>query len=580
LPPVPEIKDGVRVKVLDNPKYKPRPVVRVSLGCHVVGAANPHPDPVDLDTMLDGASRRFCRKPPSPDLEMMDRFKKYVAKWLNKHMVPLDACVDTSFEKWILSTPYPLWRKNALRRRYNESQGYITAENIYDSTGRLNWCCRVNSFQKDESNRVYKSARGINSRTDEYKIRVGPIFKLIEKELFSRSEFIKHTPVDERAQEIKDNLFQSASNIIGTDYTSFESLFTKMFMEACEFQLYEYMTQNIDDTDWLKIVKEVQGGDNLCYFRDKFTIVLPATRMSGEMCTSLGNSFANLMAMKFMAREIGMKSLRSRVEGDDGIFTFYGPKPTAEDFAKLGLIIKIDEYDKLTEGSFCGIIADEHEMINVTDPIEALLDFGWTTRDYVRTTMKKKLELLKAKALSLAYQYPGCPILNSLSNYGLRMCENSYVYYKNLNEYEREIFRAMFQKYRDKVPHKEVGINTRLLVEKRYGITIEDQISIEQYLDNKTDLSPIEHPAILSNCHSDAMDYYNRFVVQFSASEKNFNFPYDSYGLEIVKSIFCIFELDGEKQEQEKTASFDETKGKWWKKKNDSARSCRATSGA
>lgn len=571
------------MKIYQNIKYRSRPVVRTSLGCHVLGAANPHPDPSDLETMLDGASRRFCRKPPSPDPGMMERFKKFVAKWLIKHMTPLDPSADTSFENWISNAPYPLWRKEELRRRFDNSFGCITAENLYDAQGYLNRYCRVNSFQKDETYPMYKAARGINSRTDEFKIRVGPVFKLIEQVLFSRKEFIKHTPVDERAQEIKDNLFQAASHIIGTDYTSFESLFTKEFMEACEFQLYEYMTQNIDDTDWIKIVKEVLGGDNYCLFRDKFTIRVPATRMSGEMCTSLGNSFANLMAMKFMAKEIGMKSLRSRIEGDDGIFTFYGPKPTAEDFAKLGLIIKIEDYDTLTEGSFCGIIADEDEMINVTNPIEALLDFGWTTKEYLKSSRKKKLELLKAKALSLAYQYPGCPILNSLANYGLRMCENSHVYYKNLNEYEREIFRTMFNKYRDNIPQKPVGFKTRLLVEKRYNISVEDQLQIEQYLDNKTDLSPIEHVAILSNCHPDSLNYYDKYVVGFDlpdylVPDSYFEFPYgDGYGLKIGTSIF---EKYGEKEwKKEESPSFGEAKGKWWEKRKcdsggDSAKAC------
>jgi len=587
LPPLPEIKDGVRVKFYDSVKHKLRPVVRTTLGCHVLGAANPHPDPSDLETMLDGASRRFCRKPPSPDPEVMGRFKAYVAKWLIKHMTPLDSSADTSFETWIRDAPYPLWRKNELRRRYNDSQGYITSENLYDRVemvvvrdatgfpqvryvGVQNRYCRVNSFQKDETYPCYKAARGINSRTDEFKVRVAPIFKLIEKELFARPEFIKHTPVDERAREIKEKLFQAASHIIGTDYTAFESLFTREFMEACEFQLYGYMSQNLDDTDWIKIVTDVLGGENQCMFKEKFTIVTPATRMSGEMCTSLGNSFANLMAMKFIAKEIGMKSLRSRIEGDDGIFTFYGPKPTNQDFAKLGLIIKIEDYDSLTEGSFCGIIADEDEMINVTNPIESLLDFGWTTRDYVRSKQKRKLELLKAKALSLAYQYPGCPILNSLSKYGLRMCENSHVYYGNLNEYEREIFRVMFQKYRDNVPQREVGFKTRLLVEKRFGVTVEDQLSIERYLDNKTDLSPIEHVAILSNCHPDALNYYDKYVVNFIPNEGRINdldFPYEGgYGLKKATNVFDLYGKTT-KQQEWKRSSFGEEKGTWWEKK-------------
>lgn len=434
-------------------------------------------------------------------------------------MVPLKADTDTSFETWITNTPYPLWKKEAFRQVHNETVGVITGSNVQtvDKCGRIsvNRHCKLNSFQKDETYPTYKAARAINSRTDAFKVRVGPIFKLIEKELFSMPYFIKHTPVDERAEEIKRELYQECSKIIGTDYTAFESLFTKEFMETVEFQLYEYMTTEIEDQEWYKIVSTTLSGPNYCQFRDKFTMVVDATRMSGEMCTSLGNSFSNLMAMMFIAEETKMESLKSRVEGDDGIFTFYGPTPTTKDFAEIGLIIKIDEYETLTEGSFCGIIADQDEMINITDPINALVDFGWTTRQYADASIKTLKGLLKSKALSLAYQYPGCPVLASLAKYGLRMTQDANYYLGDLCEYEREIFKQLQDKFKGKIPHKEVGLKTRLLVEKKFGLSVEDQITIETYLDNKVDLSPLDCQAILSNCHVDALHYYSNYVFEF-----------------------------------------------------------------
>jgi len=483
--------------------------------------------------MLDGASRRFARQPPKPDPVKMQRFKEFVAKWLKKHMTPLSSDADTSFETWISNAPYPLWRKNELRRKYEESVGLVTPDNVhvYDDRGgpgfdlkqceahyeqyRVNRYCRVNSFQKDETYPTYKPARAINSRTDEFKVLVGPIFKLIEKELFKKKWFIKKIPVDERASFIKEHLSQLGAHIIGTDYTAYECVFTREFMECCEFQLYDYMTRELPDRDWYNIVTKVMGGDNLCQFRNKFTLKVEATRMSGEMCTSLGNSFANLMSFLFIAEELRLESVKGEVEGDDGIFTFFGPLPTTKDFESIGLIIKIDVYDQLTEGSFCGIIADDDDMINVTDPITAMLDFGWTSRQYVNASEKKKKELLKAKSLSLAYQYPGCPILSSLAQYGLRMTQNSKIYIKDMCEYEREIFTTLYQKYKYDVPVRETGFRTRLLVEKRYGISVQEQIEIETYLDNKVDLSPIDNLAVLSNCHRDSKDYYDRYVFEY-----------------------------------------------------------------
>jgi len=530
LPIPPSVKDNTKIEMSEyRVETNTRPVVRASLGCHVLGAANPHPDPSDLDTMLDGACRRFAREPPKPNRAKMERLRKFVRKWLENNMTPLSADTDTSFETWISGTPYPFWKKEAFRKVYEETQTEVTEKSV--CTEKVQKYCKVNSFQKDETYPTYKPARAINSRTDAFKIRVGPIFKLIEKELFAKDEFIKHTPMDQRVEQIKRELTQENCKIIGTDYTAFESLFTKEFMEVVEFQLYQYMTTEIEDQEWYKIVSHALSGQNHCQFRNKFTMILDATRMSGEMCTSLGNSFANLMSMMFIAEELRIESLRGRVEGDDGIFTFYGQTPTAEDFAEIGLIIKIEEYDSLTEGSFCGIIADENELINVTNPIIAMLDFGWTTKCYADATLKKRLTLLRSKALSLAYQYPGCPVLSSLAQYGLRMTKGKNENYGSMCEYEKSELKRV-QKHHKTIPYREVGQQTRLLVERKFGLMVEDQLEIEAYLDAKQDLSPITVPVIVSNCHEDAKDYYTKYVYTYHRSERMMEVEcpiYDNY---------------------------------------------------
>lgn len=488
----------------------------------------------------------------------MSRFRKFVDDWNRKNLTPLSSDVDDSFETWINNTPYPQARKDELKKVYNESFGLITEENIiqFDRHGNqiVNKHCRVNSFVKDETYNKYKSARSINSRTDVFKVRVAPMFKQIENVLFKMKWFIKHTPVDERATEILRELYQDGAHIIGTDYTAYEAIFTKEYMETVEFQLYKYMTQNVADTEWYNIVSKTLSGSNWCQYRCGFTLKVDATRMSGEMCTSLGNSYSNLMAMLFIAEENKLSKLKGRVEGDDGIFTFYGDPPTAKDFADIGMIIKIEEYDSLTEGSFCGIIANEHELINITDPIGYLLDFGWTTRPYAMAKKKKHMELLRAKSMSLAYQYPGCPILSSLAKYGLRMTEGYHYNTGSMDEYHKEKFNALRRKFHDKLPVKVTGFETRMLVEKRYGVSIADQIAIESYLDNKSELSPLEHPAIVSNSHPDAVDYYDKYVFLFNETENLVSPIAENYGLEITESIFEIYAENEENTKDEKAS--------------------------
>jgi len=449
---------------------------------------------------MDGVKYRFCRKPPDADPHLIEELGNFVRKWLRKNLSPLSADSDCSFKNWLDNTNYPQWRKKQLDLVFTKTNGILQSEDL-----------KVKSFIKDETYGSYKYPRAINSRSDAFKVRVGPIFKLIEKQLYKLKWFIKNVPVDERCQVIKNDCHQEGARVVGTDYTSFEALFVKILMVNCEMLLYDYMTQHLPDKDWFVIVLKAMTGINKCVFKN-FSCLVEATRMSGEMCTSLGNGFSNLMIFKFVAKKTGLKSLKGKVEGDDGIFTYYGPKLDEYWFNKMGLLVKIIEYDDLCSGSFCGILCDHEEMINITDPIVALLDFGWANGKYYPANSKCLRALLRAKGMSLAYQYPGCPILNSLAKYALRITKDS-AYKIDKDPYKTDLFKSMLLKYGNEFPVKSVGFRTRVLVEDRFKIPICVQIKFEQYLDRKNDLSPIEFGDLLPYLGHDARDYYDRYRV-------------------------------------------------------------------
>lgn len=357
----------------------------------------------------------------------------------------------------------------------------------------------------------YKYPRIISSRHDYYKCRTGPIFKRIEEELFKLEWFIKYVPVDERPKHILDNLFQEGATVIATDHTCYEAHFSPLLFLVCEMQLYWYMTQLLSDTEWFPLVFYTMLGWNRCRFRT-FWIWILATRMSGEMCTSCGNGFANLMYMLFTGYKCGLKSIKGRVEGDDGLFTFYGKVPTSADFAKLGLIVKLDLCDSLSEASFCGIVADMIDLINIKDPIAALLDFGWATQQYSGANDRKLKRILRTKAFSLVFQYPGCPILDALGRYGLRITDGlKFKMPASMTPYEKEKFMLSYNKYKNHLPVRTCTFRTRFLMEKIYKVSILHQFLIENYLNSLQDIRPLDHWAILANCPRTHVDYYDRF---------------------------------------------------------------------
>jgi hypothetical protein len=508
LPALADIKQDAAISVPREVDLDVRPPVAVSLGPVLHGAAMPHPDPRDPLTTVAGSMKRFAIRPPKPDVQWLEELGEFVRDWLPKNLVPLDPATDVSVESWLLKTTYPRWRRDELLVKWYKVASIW--EKRYHG---------VKSFMKLETYLEWKYARGINSRTDEFKCAVGPIFKAIEEKLYQHPSFIKHVPVADRPRYITEMLYREYGTYLASDYTAFEALFTKEVMEKVEFQLYEYMTSKLPGgPEFMRLVREVLGGLNWCEFRD-FFVSLFGTRMSGEMCTSLGNGFANLMFMLFMLKKFGCTDVAGVVEGDDGLFVCRGTPPTGKDFEKLGLIIKLETYSSLAEASFCGMVFDPEDKLTVMDPREVLSAFGWASGNYARSNAKTLKTLLRCKSLSLAHQYPGCPVISALAQYGLRVTRDVkriHLYRvmnsgKAMSGWERD---QLLDALRDEARIKYVvpPMNTRLLVERLYGITVEMQYYFENLLDSKNDLLPIKDDLMLALCPQSWKDYWATYV--------------------------------------------------------------------
>lgn len=497
---MPTLKDNTVFRLYPQQEKVREPVMRSLVNTdHVM----PHPDTKDVDTLLAGVQKRFARKPPVPEAGILDRLGKFVDEFLKSNLIPLSPTSDVSVENWLDHSNYPLFRREDLLEKQ-------TPINLIEKLD-----CEVKLFMKVETYPSYKHGRGINSRTDEFKTAVGPYFKLIEEEVYKLPWFIKHVPVADRPNYIKDRLYRAGAKYYASDYTTFEALFTSKLMHACEFRLYRYMTQYlVNGGEFCDLVEKVLGGTNK--IKNKyFGLQIDATRMSGEMCTSLGNGFSNLMFMLFVLNEVGCTDIEGVVEGDDGLFVFTGVGPKPSDFERLGLDIKLDVYNTLSEASFCGLIFDEIDLCNITDPIDVLKSFMWTTSRYLYANNKTLKTLLRAKSLSYGWQYPGCPIIASLAKFGLRVTEgvDAHAYMARsgaITQYEREQFA------RDvavgKVPFMDVPFNTRLLMEYKFGVPIDHQYRIEAYLDSLTRLDEFKVPFLDMYGHPDQSDYASKYL--------------------------------------------------------------------
>lgn len=517
LPKIGPIKKTARISCpeMDKVDLTRRTPVQVDLGVGSKNFALPHPDPIDPITMVAGVRKRVATAPPNFDPVLMFLFKVFVRNWIEKNLVPLAPDTDISFENWINNCNYPMSRKEELKLKWSKVVD-IKADPRY---------FRCKCFQKDEPYLDLKHARGIYSRTDEFKCAVGPTFKQIENVLYSRPEFIKHVPVADRPKYIMDLLDKAGCKYSVTDYTAFESLFVKEIMESCEFQLYDFMTQNLPNhEEFMYLCHRVLGGQNVCTFKH-FVLYTEATRMSGEMNTSLGNGFSNLMFMLFICSMKGCTDVVGVVEGDDGLFSFNGPSPTTEDFAKLGLNIKLEIHTDLCTTKFCGLVFDREDLRNVTDILKVLASVGWTSAQYFGSKSSKLKSLLRCKGLSYLHQYPGCPVIQSMSQYILRVTKSMDVRHliyenRNLSWWDRKRYTEAYESFKkNRNINVPIGINTRFLVEKLYGISVEDQLKIEAYFDNLNDLCPIDYYVIDMYVPPNWKKYYMAYYAEVTKSD-------------------------------------------------------------
>lgn len=485
-----------------------RPVAMAGLGCIYRGAAPPHPDLSDPLTMEAGVRKRFVMEPPEPEPEWIKELEAFTLEFVHKNFKPLNPDTDLSLETWLAATTYPEWRKQELRDTWSTFDG--CPESYKNS--------KVEGHGKDEWYEEMKHARGINARVDMFKCFFGPVCKAMETEVYKHPSFIKHVPVKDRPAYITNLLFRESGAYLQTDYSSFEALFKSQIMRACEFVLYDYLCKDLPTgREIVRVLYNVLTGENKIEFK-WFMVRVVARRMSGEMNTSLGNGFSNLMFMLFVCKKVGFTNVVGVVEGDDGLFVGSGTPPRTEDFARLGLIIKLQVHHNLSHASFCGIVFEPGDNVNVRDPLPVIVGFGWGDAKYALSRSRKKRIILRCKALSYAHQYPGCPIVQSLAWAALRATRSvsketfRYVSRAKIDGWWRDTLLSAIKDEANIRP-VEPPVKTRLLVEELYGVSVSDQKIMEQFYDSLSDDSVYSHPVLDKYLKDSWVRYWDDYVL-------------------------------------------------------------------
>lgn len=442
-------------------------------------------DANDVHTQKCAFLKRLLRDVPQYDPMFLRSFKKYVKKMLRRYVPPV---MPMDFEDWLADTDYNESDKAQLRDAHEALCGAPPSKHQRS---------HISTFIKVEPYPSWKQARMINSRCDAMKVYAGPAIKSIEKVVydidFDGIRFIKHVPVPQRPREIM-NLISPGANYYSTDFTAFESHFTPAIMETCELALIRHCCKGMELAE---VLCDAYSGMNKMHMRNGLTATVEGRRMSGDMHTSLGNGFTNAMLVSYLCH-LKHHKVRGFVEGDDGIFATCATLDT-HDYEVLGFTIKMEKVESPCEASFCGMVFSASGEI-LRDPRKFMMSFGWT-HSMIMAGSKVMHQLLRAKALSAAYETPQCPIVGAFAHVALQKTQGYVARWVRDGYHEHPRDESFLQPF---CP----SYDTRVLFQRVYGVSIELQVAIERCVfEDRLD----EIPFLLVP-GNDCYDYSTRFL--------------------------------------------------------------------
>lgn len=437
------------------------------------------------DNLLLGYCKRLMPMMPPSNPTILGELKAFVQKFLIENLVPFEPMTDHKqlFESWLESnSQYNVTRKNQLRTAFSTfliSGRFLLDEEDY----------KVRSFIKREFYDMVKHIRFINSRSDRFKVAVGPAIHALEKKFFSLPFFLKFKDIRTLPDLVQK--LEKFKVFMQTDYTSFESGFSPLYTDVVECELFRYVFQNnpilLDNI--LRVYytttsagKIIPRTEKIIHSGRRYYCRTVGTRMSGEMWTSLGNSFSNLMNMLYICSKNNV-DVDGLVEGDDGLFGLSSNIITPEMFNQLGFKITIKYERNIHMLTFCSMLVDKHILVKPSNFIR----LGYSSAPkYFCSKLKIRLQLLLAKAMSLYVIGKYTPIAGPLAYKIIQHLQGITPRFQN-NWYFNKHIKPLI----DEETFLPVAITDedRNLYNQKYLIDVNLQLCIEKQINDSSDIT-------------------------------------------------------------------------------------------
>jgi len=398
-----------------------------------------------------------------------------------------------SFDEWVQDSHYTMAAVRKLRLALDKLAGLPP--------------CRPgakDSFTKTERYAGYKYHRCINACTMEEKAFLGPLMKSVEHAVyrFFARYLLKGVPTHLRARALNQRFH--AGKLLGLDFSAFESGVLREYALGIEYYLVKHLAGCLAPNEVAYFKRSCAAVRHLDY--GSWTADVHHGRCSGDLNTSFGNALINLLMVRYTCRKYGYDP-DGVVEGDDGLFVLDGPAPVADDFAQLGFCAKIELFDSVSEAGFCKIKFGD-DLVQITDPIERLVKFGWTTSS--SRSPRVRWSLLFTKALSLKAEFPDCPILGPFADWVIQCCRSSGVKLSRMFDEDRG-WNARKLENGAKFAPSVIRDSTRAAMAAIYDITREAQLTLECSFTGP--LRYLDLSSLTARCPADWFDCWNTYVV-------------------------------------------------------------------
>jgi hypothetical protein len=276
-------------------------------------------------------------------------------------------------------------------------------------------------------------------------------------------------------------------------------------MEAIEVQLYRHF--GVPES----IIDVITGQNQLQDRRGRFRARVKATRMSGEMNTSLGNSFTNIMLMLYCCHCHGV-NVEGCVEGDDGVFGT-DAELSGEWFAQLGFKLDLVRTMTVNTAGFCSMFWSTDGTL-MCDPLR-LVRLGWSLNVNSRAGQKFRTEMLGSTAMCLAYELGGCPIYwawaKKFARLG-RVADSYWTRYELESAGVEYVATPGFLVLKEGAVIKAPTYDTRVDYAVLYGISIAAQMDIESQIMKGVDIRNGELNSYLDEVYPDLVKNWDQFV--------------------------------------------------------------------